>query len=65
MNEKQFVESQKECAKMLGMTLSEYQEYCEKLKVNQTEEYYENENKTLEVLNFLEIDKNKLKLRKD
>ena len=33
MSEKQFIESQKECAKMLGMSLSEYENYCKDLKV--------------------------------
>lgn len=33
MNEKQFIESQKECADMLGMSLCEYQNYCQNLKV--------------------------------
>ena len=33
MNEKEFLKSQKECAEMLGMSLSEYQEYCNNLKV--------------------------------
>ena len=66
MNEKKFLESQKECAKMLGMSLSEYQEYCKNLKVptnkkNKTEK----ENKTLEILNFFGLSKNKLKCRKD
>lgn len=34
MTEKQFAASQKECAEMLGMTLTEYQEYCKNLKVS-------------------------------
>ena len=33
MSEKQFIESQKECAKMLEMSLSEYENYCKDLKV--------------------------------
>lgn len=33
MNKKEFIESQKECAKMLGMSLSEYEVYCKNLKV--------------------------------
>ena len=33
MSEKQFIESQKECAKILGMSLSEYENYCKDLKV--------------------------------
>lgn len=33
MNEKQFIESQKDCASMLGMFLSEYQDYCKNIKI--------------------------------
>lgn len=33
MNEKQFIESQKECAAMLGMSLSEYEKYCNNSKI--------------------------------
>ena len=34
LSEKQFLESQKDCASMLGMSLSEYEEYCKKIKVH-------------------------------
>lgn len=34
MSEKEFLKSQKECASMIGMTLKEYNEYLEKVKVN-------------------------------
>ena len=34
MTEKQFIESQKECASMLGMSLSEYQDYCKNVKIS-------------------------------
>ncbi len=37
MSEKEFIESQKECASMLGMSLDEYQEYCKNTKVNAIE----------------------------
>ena len=33
MTKKQFLESQKECASMLGMSLSEYQNDCKKVKI--------------------------------
>ena len=36
MSEKQFIESQKDCANMLGMSLSEYEEYCKKNKSSKT-----------------------------
>lgn len=34
MSEKEFIKSQKDCADMLGMTLSEYQNCCDNAKVN-------------------------------
>ena len=33
MSEKEFIESQKDCAKMLGMTLEEYEEFCKDTKI--------------------------------
>lgn len=53
MSEKQFIESQKDCASMLGMSLSEYEEYCKKIKVpkqNLDEEKKEYDNSILEFL---------------
>ena len=63
MNEEEFIESQKECASMLGMSLTEYQEYRNNLKFEPSKEIkeIEKENRTLELLNFLGIDKTKLK----
>ena len=62
MTEKQFIESQKECASMLGMSLSEYQEYCKNLKVPKQKENLANEEEnTSNFLNFLNIEKNLLK----
>lgn len=65
MSEKQFIESQKECANMLGMSLSEYEEYCKKIKVpnqNINEEKGEYDNSILE---FLGLKPEDLKVRKD
>ena len=62
MSEKQFIESQKDCASMLGMTLSEYEEYCKKIKVpkqNLTEEKTEYDN------SILGLTPEDLKVRKD
>lgn len=62
MTEKQFIESQKECASMLGMSLGEYQEYCKNLKVPKQKENLANEEEnTSNFLNFLNIEKNLLK----
>ncbi|MBQ7141177.1 MAG: hypothetical protein IJO32_06725 [Bacilli bacterium] len=58
MSEKQFLESQKECAEMLSMTLVEYQNYCKNLKVpNKIKKEY-NSN---EFLKFLGINETILK----
>ena len=67
INEKNFFESQKECADMLGMSLSEYQEYCNNLRVptDNKKNKEEKENRTLEMLKILEINESKLKCRKD
>lgn len=67
MSEKQFIESQKECASMLGMSLSEYEEYCKNLKVptESTIVKSDDNDKTMDLLNYLGIDKNMLKSRKD
>lgn len=64
MSEKQFIESQKECANMLGMTLSEYEEYCEDLKVpkqimNNEKTKYDNS-----ILNVLGLTPKDLKTKK-
>lgn len=72
MNEKQFIESQKECAKMLGMSLSEYQDYCKSIKVptqddrnHDTKDMKSDSNNTTKFLNFLGLDSSILKKRKD
>jgi len=67
MTEEQFIESQKECADMLGMSLSEYQEYCKNLKVpDDTKEIVKkNDGNTNKFLKFIEVSKTKLKTRKE
>lgn len=65
MSEKQFIESQKDCANMLRMSSSEYEEYCKKIKVpkqNLDEEKKEYDNSILE---FLGLTPEDLKIRKD
>lgn len=37
MNKKQFINSEKECAEMLGITLNTYQENIKKIKVRKPE----------------------------
>lgn len=67
MNKKDFLESQKECAKMLGMTLKQYEEYLKNTKINDSinskiETETDNDNYSLQ---FFNLKKNQLKLRKD
>ena len=63
MTEKEFIESQKECASMLGMSLSDYEEYCKNLKVPTENEIIDSDNddKTIDLIDHLGIDKSLLK----
>lgn len=63
MSEKQFIDSQKECASMLGMTLSEYLKYCKELKVPTQDDISDEQNDydTNDILDFLGMDENILK----
>ena len=63
MTEEEFIESQKECASMLGMSLTEYQEYCANIKVptDLEEKDSDNEDMTLELLKDLGLSKQNLK----
>lgn len=61
MSKEQFIESQKECASMLGMSLSEYEKYCKELKVpnqilNKEKTKYDNS-----ILNSLGLEEEDLK----
>ena len=67
MTEEEFIESQKECAGMLGMSLTEYQEYCAKVKVPTALEVNDSDNEedmTLELLKDLGLSEQKLKRKK-
>jgi len=64
MSEKEFIESQKECANMLGMTLSEYEEYCKNVKIPEKtlDEDLKNKRKyNNNILNFLGLTPEDLK----
>ena len=64
MTEEEFIESQKECASMLGMSLVEYQEYCANVKVPTDLEENDSDNEedmTLELLKDLGFSEQKLK----
>ena len=66
MTSKEFIESQKECAKMLGMSLSEYQEYCTNLKVpNDIKSENNNNNYSDDLMKYFKIDKSMLKTEKE
>lgn len=66
MSEKQFLESQKECANMLGMSLDEYLDYCKNVKVisrNDIENVQKEQGNTDDILKYLSISKDMLKTR--
>lgn len=62
MDKKQLVESQKECASMLGMNLAEYEEYRKNVKVNEQIKSQQTHRK--DFLNLFGIKESDLKLRK-
>ena len=64
MSEKEFIESQKECASMLGMNLSEYEEYCKNIKIPAKTLNEDSKNKRKydnDILNFLGLTPKDLK----
>lgn len=61
MTSEYFIESQEECARMLGMSLSEYQEYCANLKVPNDIESKNNDNYSDDLMKYFKIDKSMLK----
>lgn len=63
LSKKQFIDEEKECSKMMGMSLKEYRNYCKNVKICPT-----NDSKTKTVPSFLQkigIEQSKLKLRKE
>lgn len=65
MSEKEFIESQKDCASMLGMTLSEYQEFCKDAKANTEIEECGPEDYDISFLEQLGLSINDLKIRRN
>lgn len=63
ISRKDLKNEQKDCAKMLGMTLSEYKKYCKKTKICPTQQSKTVTDNTF--LKMLGIDQSKLKLRKE
>ena len=62
MSRKQFIESQKDCADMLGMSLVEYQEYCKNVKVPEIKTIKKYDNSILSKLGLTSKD---LKVRRN
>ncbi len=62
MNKKQLIESQKECADMLGMTLDEYEKYLKDVKSKKIIKSHGKQSN--QFLDYLKIDEKDLKLMK-
>lgn len=63
MNKQQLLESQKECASMLGMTLQQYKEYLKNAKVHT--DFLSQQTHKVEFLNHSKNQKNNLKLKEE
>ncbi len=64
LSRKEFLEEQKDCAKMLGLTLREYQESLKKVKLGTSDKKVEKEKYDNSILSFLGIDEGMLKKKK-
>ncbi len=62
---KEYKESQKDCAKMLGMTLNEYVDFCANIKVPHDVFQSDNKDKTKDLMDYFGITDEMLKKRKD
>lgn len=63
MNTKKFVESQKDCAKMLGQSMSTYEKNLKKIKISKFQNTPSSEEKTANILNQLGLNDKDLKKR--
>ena len=63
MNNKKFIESQNDCAKLLGQSISEYNKSLKKIKRSKFEKSSSNEKKVKQILNQLGITEKDLKKR--
>ena len=64
MTKEEFLESQKECAEMLGMTLDDYEIYCKNIKVpieKESEYFVGNTDAVLKILGMAKNIKEKRK----
>lgn len=64
MDKKQFIESQKDCASMLGMSLKEYEKTCANLKIPSSKKI-KSKNYDNSILKHLGLDVSDLKMRKE
>lgn len=55
MNEKEFINSQKDCAKMLGESLEEYKKNTDVVKANTTKRSINKKSKLLEELGITDV----------
>ncbi len=63
MNAKKFAESQKDCAKMLGQTITEYNKSLKNIKASKFQNTPSREKKTINILNQLGLNDRDLKKR--
>ena len=63
MNEKKFIESQNDCAKLLGQSFSEYNESLKKIKCSNFEKSPSKEKKVKNILTQLGLTEKDLKKR--
>lgn len=64
LNKRQFVEEQKDCASMLGLTLEEYRKSLKNVKVGSSDEKRKNIKYDNSILDYLGIDERLLKKKK-
>lgn len=63
MNEKKYIESQNDCARLLGQSFSEYNKSLKEIKRSNFEKSYSKEKKVKNILNQLGITEKDLKKR--
>ena len=63
MNEKKYIESQNDCAKLLGQSFSEYNNSLKKIKRSNFKKSTTNERKVKKILNQLGLTEKDLKKR--
>lgn len=64
LNKRQFIEEEKDCASMLGLTLQEYRESLKNIKVSKSARKVKNRKYNSDILYKLGLTENDLKRRK-